>query len=615
MNRFRKIVDMVRFCNKKACGSGPRTRYAGLMAALLLALLSQPLRADITATLSQDAIYDGDSVTLIIETTDMQQDGEPDVDVLQQDFEILGTRNSRHTQIINGQRSDKRQWHIELLPKNSGIVTVPAISVGAETTRALQLSVQPPPEADAADIGQPVFVKAEIEPAGGSAYVQQQLHYTLRLFYREGLSEGSFDGLEIEHALIEQLGDDSRYNATINGERYQVLERRYAIFPEQSGELLIPAVVFNGRLAGERLRRGRSSDMGSMMERFFGDSVMRAPGKRIRLRTDAITLDIKPRPADYSGEYWLPGEQLELTDSWADGPPEFRTGEPVTRTVTLEMKGLESSHLPDISLPATDGVRMYPEPAENETRTDGKWVYGISKQTVAYVPVATGRITLPEIRIDWWDTALLQQRSTVIPAWEINVLAGEGGAAEALPPPAEAKDPVVARDVADVDEADVDEAGSPLLTLSQLVTVLAVFLLLALITAGFAWRRRANRVAAEVTGAPVVSMKQQLATSAASLEKACQKNDPQAAARALLQWAAASWPDEPPRNLGALVQRLAGGKTEIRELERALYAANTEAWQGDALWQAFSHGLEVIAAGKPSQQETLAPLYPDWNRR
>ena len=599
----------MRPCSKKeSCRSGPRPRCGGLVLSLMLLLVTQPLWADVSATLGQNTIYEGDTVTLIIETSDRNHDGEPGLAVLQQDFEILGTRNSQQTQIINGRRTDKRQWHVELAPRNSGTITVPAISVGNDKTEPLQLSVKNQPAAVAAGSGQPVFVKAHVETADGSVYVQQQIHYTLRLFYREALAEGSFDGLEIEHALIERLGDDNRFRTTVNGEQYQVLERRYAIFPEQSGKLVIPAVVFNGRMSGEPLQRGRSSDMSSMMNRFFGERMLRGPGKRIRLRSDAITLEVKPRPVSYSGTHWLPSEQLVLNDSWADGPPEFRAGEPVTRTITLEAKGLESSHLPDISMPEATGMRLYPEKPEHTTRTDGEWVYGSTQQSVAYVPTATGRITLPEIRVDWWDTATQQQRSAVIPAWEVNVLAAEGGAGEAPPPV-----------VDEVDQTDVVAdvaAGAQQREFAYfwklLFAALALFLPVLL---WIVWRHRSGQVSEEVKSSPVASARQQLKAAADALEKACQQHDSQAAARALLQWAEARWPDEPPRNLGSLVQRLTTGVEEIRGLEQALYAADVANWQGEALWQVFSKGLEAVASESPARQESLSPLYPDWNAR
>lgn len=584
-------------------------KFGNYFALLLLLLVSQSLWADVAATLSRNTIYADDTVTLIIESDDRNQSGEPDLAVLQQNFEVLGTRNSKQVQIVNGRRTDRQQWHIELAPKNTGTVTIPAIPVGNAATTPLQLTVKEQPTAVAAGSDQPIFIKVSIEPADATAWVQQQIQYTLQLYFRESLAEGSFDGPNVENALVERLGEDRRYETTVNGEQYQVIERHHAIFPEQSGKLVIPAVVFNGRMAGAL--RKPSTGMGSMLERFMGNNLVRTPGKRIRLRSKEIILNVRARPASYDGQYWLPSEQVVLRDSWAEGPPEFHAGEPVTRTITLEAKGLESSHLPDISLPEPTGMRIYPEKPEHTTRTDGEWVYGSTKQAVAYVPTAMGRITIPEIKVDWWDTDKQQQRSAVLPAWEVNVLPGDAGLVEALPPP----DPVdaTAREavtkVTDAPPAE-EPRGVSSLQWSLLLAGLAAVLLLLLL---FLQRRKQQHSAAAEIHMP--AGKQQLKAAETLLAQACQDNDPQTAARALLQWAAAKWPDDAPRNLGSLAQQPVTGGKEIRELDQALYATGSQHWQGAALWQVFRQGLEPVVTEGPARQDGLSPLYPDWKVR
>lgn len=606
----RNVAPAMRACvNGRMCRSGC-TRELAIF--LVLLLVSQVLRAEVTASLSSNTVQEGDTVTLIVESNDSKHAGEPDLAGLQQEFEILGTRNSRQTQIINGRRTDRQQWHIELSPRNSGTVTIPAIRVGADETMPLQLSVQKQPAAVAAGSGQPVFIKVQIEPADATAYVQQQIQYTLQLYFRESLAEGSFDGPNVENALVERLGEDRQYETTVKGEQYQVIERHHAIFPEQSGKLVIPAVVFDGRMAGAL--RERSAGMSSMMERFIGRNLLRAPGKRIRLRSREISLDVRARPASYDGQYWLPSEQVVLRDSWAEGPPEFHAGEPVTRTITLEAKGLESSHLPDITLPEPASMRMYPEKPEHATRTDGEWVYGSSQQAVAYVPAASGRITIPEVRVDWWDTRKQQQRSAVLPAWEVNVLPGEAGSVQPSPAPLDLADAVDSSGAANVAEeaSDREPPRDTGLQWLLLLAGLAVAMLLLLL---FLQHRKHQHGATVTAGLHRPADKQQVKAARSLLEQACREHDPQASARALLQWAAAKWPDDAPRNLGSLAQRLAAGGREIRELERALYATGARQWQGDALWQVFRQGPEAVVSDGPAGQDGLSPLYPDWNAR
>jgi len=557
---------------------------------LMLLMLTPALWADVRASLDRNNIYDGETVTLVIETNGKDMGVEPDLSVLEKDFSILGKSSSRRLQFINGKRSDQHQWQIELDPLRQGTLTVPAIPVGNSTTSPLTLKVSEQPVASSTGSDQAIFIKAEVDDESSSAFVQQQIHYIVRMYYRVPLVEGTFSDLEITNALIERLGEDKQYQATLSGQNYRVLERHYAIFPEKSGPLTIPGTAFTGRVAPAAGRRSGSRQRDSMMERFLGGSDPFSRGKRIRVRNKPLTLDIKPRPKQYTARHWLPSADLVLQDSWEQGPPEFRVGEPVTRTITLQAKGLESSHLPDINIPETDNMRVYPEQAVTENRTDGSWVFGIRKQSIAFVPSRAGRISLPEVRMDWWDTAQQRQRSTVLPAWEVNV----------LPAPTPQSEEAPAK-TADATASTVQEtAGSGKLWLTGgLLALLAVLL--------FLYRKRLQLISGitqTVTNKPKTYARREL-------QQACEQNNPQTAARSLLDWAAGEWPNQSPRNLGALAHYVDKGADEIHELDRALYAAENSPWNGQALWEIFIQGLHD---GKIKDSSfpvgSLPPLYP-----
>jgi hypothetical protein len=98
-----------------------------------------------------------------------------------------------------------------------------------------------------------------------------------------------------------------------------------------------------------------------------------------------LTVNGEPRPATVHGE-WLPAEQITLHESWEDKPPQLKVGEPVTRTITIEAKGLVAPQIPPLSLAQPANARSYPEAPGNQSRTDGVAVYGITKQSVTYIP-------------------------------------------------------------------------------------------------------------------------------------------------------------------------------------------------------------------------------------
>ena len=593
---------------------------------LSLMMVTPGVWAEVRAGLDRTTVDAGDTVTL---TLTLEADGQnpgvsPDLSPLEKDFTILGTSTSQQVQIINGRRSDKTQWRVELEPGHTGSLEIPALRVGSETTRPISLKVVEQPEAAAGQEGRPLFVEVETEPQDASPFVQQQIRYTTRLYYRVPLIEGTLVDPQPEDAVVERLGDDTHYTATVGGQRYQVVERHYAIFAEKSGTLSIPPVSFTGRVASESGGRSPRSPMGTMMEQFFGGDpffdnslfagrLLGDPGKRIRARSPSLTLDVRPRPAAYTGTHWLPSEELALRDSWAEKPPEFRVGEPVTRTLTLEAKGLAASQLPVIQIPEVAGMRVYPEQPARESRSDGRWVYGRSEQSLALVPSSAGKLSVPEVRLSWWDVQANEQRVAVLPAWEVNVVPGAGGSVAGAVPP---------RPAAATDEpGDAAAPGAPPVAAAGWTDMfknwrlwLAAAAVLIVAGAGLAlhsWRRKPpvpGRVAVRVSKA--VAYVPSGGEARRDLQGACAENDPGAAARALLAWAAAEWPDNPPRSLGAIATRLASGADEVRALDQALYAPGDLAWDGGRFWDTFRQGLQINTTATADRDGGLAPLYP-----
>lgn len=622
------------------------SRYGFIFRPLLVAVFTSLLTlpglsyAAVSASLNRSAINTGDTTTLRIITSGDDAGEQPDLTPLQKDFKVLGTRSSTQIQIMNGQRSDQHEWLIELAPVANGTLTVPALTVGNSKTAALTLQVSAQPAAATAQAGQPVFIRSTISPSQGDTYVQQQILYTTRLYYRVPLIEGSFSAPKLGDALVEQLGEDKQYSTTIDGQSYQVVERRYAIFPEHSGKLSIAPSVFSGRTVSATGQSSSFSGFDSAMQQmlrqsgfngqFIGGTPFGDPGKQVRLGSNAITLDVKPRPAGYSGAHWLPTEKLVLQDSWAGPPPVMHTGEPITRTLTLDAKGVEASQLPDIPLKGSDALQVFPEQPKLNNHTDGDWVYGRSEQRFTYVVSQPGKLSFPAVQVSWWDTLNHKQQSTVLPAREVVVEAAGGKSSSPMAPTG-----------ANTSLANGNTPSSNAQTTGVAPSATGVGIMnprrywqlsgglgvIALLIAALLFLRRQRKpeplgpqvVQPSVTVTPPPTRAKENATlmqSRQSLRDACAKSDAPAAARALLDWAAVTWPDEPPRSLSALAARVGQGAGVIRELEAALYGAKDQAWVGLALWKACADGLlspaKRVAAAQPT--DDAPPLYPDWRK-
>ncbi len=574
--------------------------------------------ADVQASLDRSTIHAGDTVTLTIEATDNDRDGKPDLSVLKKDFDILGATSSRQIQIINGQHSERRQWRVELDPKSTGSLNIPAIAVGSLHTQALELLVTEQPVTASTDTNEPVFFQTEIEPATHSPYVQQQVHYTLRMYYRLPLVEGSIDEPQSDNAIIERLGEDQRYQTTVDEQDYQVLERRYAVFPQKSGKLILSPVSFDGRVMSTSTNRSFQGHMDSLMGRFLGGgNPFGESGKRVRVRSQPVTLDVQPIPADFSGVHWLPSENLTLKDDWEPSPPKFRVGEPVTRTITLRAKGLEASQLPELEIPDSASLPQYPEQPVDENHTDGDWVFGSRRQAFAFVPSQTGPASLPEIRIDWWDTDAQQTRTAILPAQEISVLPSSANASASTAPkviePTQSEEPNDNTATTE-DNSNPDDQISRINFWWWLAVSGGAIILMAIIMLAYRNRRRKLRGFAHTNaGITLAPPSKRINTARRTLRSACENNDPQTAAPALLDWAACEWPQDAPRNLGTLALRLGSGMDVVHELDQALYAADHNTWNGANLWNTFKKGFPKSANDQTSKDQGLAPLYPHWH--
>jgi len=596
---------------------------------LMLLVCADALAAGLVARLDRTRVVEGDAVVLTLSTSG-DADGLPDLTPLQQDFDLLNQGQSSHMQIINGRSSSSREWHLTLMPKRTGKIEIPAIKFGATASRALTLEVLPAAQAAQLGIARPVLVEVEAEPK--QPYVQQKVIYTVRVLFSKPLRDPSLSEPQVGKALVQRLGEEKRYDTYRNGQSYQVLERRYAILPQYSGALKIAAPVLNARLQ-EPGQRG-----GSLRDRFFGRdpfsalnnlSGMSGQSRPIQLRGEELTLDVQPQPAG-TPTPWLPAESLTLNETWSANPPVFRVGEPVTRTIAITAQGLAGEQLPELDLAATPGMKVYPDKSHAETRTDKDTLIAQKVLRAAFVPSQPGDLTLPEIRVAWWDTARGEVQVATLPAREVKVLpAAEGSTAAPTPGtagravtgsgavgPASSPRALTGRDTVSStwSEAGTSRQGGGSGSLWPWIA--ALFGLAWVVTAGLWWRARQAAPTPTVMVPPLPAAAPRTPSAAESLkaiEQACIANDPKAARRALLEWAQARWPDDPPRGLEALGGHLLQDATPIlEEIDRRLYDGTAAQWDGAAAWRRLSPllGRGRGTTGHRPGGGPLPPLYP-----
>ena len=525
-----------------------------------------------TAYLERNPIRFGETVRLVIETAGASNDQHPDLRLLQKDFTVLGTSTSTQISVINGQQTNKTQWFVELEPIRDGVLTIPPLAVGRLKTAALSLRVLP--AAAGGDRAADLFLEADLDRS--DPYVQSQVVLTLRLYSAVDIIEGSLAEPQIENALVERVGKDTSYEAMRGGHRYRVVERRYAVFPQISGDITVQMVSFVGRVA-DRSKRSATLD------RFF------ELGKRVRARSEPVLMSVRPKPDGFDG-VWLPARALTLTESWSREPPELRAGEPITRTIELRALGLGAAQLPDVPMAAPTGLKVYPDKPLTDSGWDGEWTTGTREQRVAIVPGESAVVTLPEIRIPWWNVIDDREEVAVIPARRIVVS-----------PSTVASDTTGTDAVATVAPANADPEQNVWRWLSLTLLILWIATLLI-------WYR-SRRPVPPSTAAPEDATIRKLRRD---LDAACRINDSQCAAELLLRCGAKLCPSDTPRNLGRLAVRVGDAKftAAIGDLEAARYRASPGNWDGAVLWAAAAPLWRSAAPTGAISDSALPILHP-----
>lgn len=597
-----------------------------LFSILLIIIYYDLAIAQSRALVNQATVYEGDPVLLMLESDDSK--ASPDLGPLQTDFSVLGTSTSSQINIINGKRSYKKTWSVQLQPKLSGKITIPALQVGKDKTKSLEINVSKLPPEIAAETSKHVFLEASIELENNETYVQQQIPYKVKLFYDSAMQSGEVFSPKIENANIRTLGSDRKYQVVRAGKKYVVVEKHFVISPEKSGKLTIPPTMVKGRVAlsgGSSKDQRQGMDDTDMLNKFFNnfgnDPFIKTPfdelfsrrsidpSRPFTVSSKTFEVNVLPVPQEFTGKAWLPAEDLIMTDSWTKQAPELKVGEPVTRTLMLQVKGLASSQIPEIELPKPEGVKIYPERAVTETPTDGNTVYSVQRIEVTYIPNRQGKISIPDIKIDWWDVNNKKQNTFNLPGWTLNVAAGEDMSSQVSEESATTALSNANSSQAAKGGAEVEQPESNINWFFWVAT-LGVLMMLIMLTRNLFQRKKVSQT-------PGVKAKQTPERQLINLEKlrnllfdAIERSDKNTSARLLLKYVRARWNDQSIQNLGILASQLASGAETIKELEEQLYAPEKQKWQGDKLARLVKNGLRRKPSTAKHKRQLLKPLYP-----
>ena len=386
-----------------------RRRQAFLAVLLVCCLVPPPADAELRASVAPKVIDELGTARLTIRATGSNQTQALELSSLEKDFDVLGTQSASQYRAVNGQVEAWVEYQISLRPRRAGTLIVPPVRIGAESTGPLQLTVQPVESQVRDAIDRMVYFETELST--NPVYVQAETVLTRRLFYSSGAQIYSdLPGIpEVANAVVRALGDTRSSTTFLDGQRYGVIEQKFAILPEQSGTLIIPSIAVTSSVRLESNGRMRRSG--------------------VRVSTDELKLEVLPIPREYPADQpWLPATAVTVTDHWSPDNGRVSVGDPVSRDLEIRVTGNVASAIPVVkSELAEASLREYPEPPYLQDDASGSSVVGLRRQSYALVATQPGSVQIPKVSITWWDVANRRIRNAEAPGRLLGISSAPGG--------------------------------------------------------------------------------------------------------------------------------------------------------------------------------------------
>lgn len=551
-----------------------RTPLTSLLSILILALVfltNSAAAGTLTASVDRKQVTENDSFRLFLRYDEQVGFGQPDLTELKKDFRVINQQRSNQFRSMNGKTVSFTEWTLMLSPLRTGTLIIPSLEFDGQYSQEVQVTVNKLSQSVKDQIAKEFFFDIEVDTQ--STYVQAQVIYTERLYYSVNHEDATLSEFKVTDAHVMPLGEVRQYNTNINGQRLGVYERRFAIFAEESGEMVIPGQKFSANIVNSYNRWSR--------------------GRPVSVVAKPTRIKVKSTDSSYPQASWLPSPQIKISDRWSKPYSEWQVGEPVTRTININAQGLSGSQLPNITLPIVKGLKYYPDQSEHNDKVGNLGIEGVLQQSFAIVPTKSGRVTIPEMRIPWWNVETNRLEHAILPAQTVTVDA-----------------PINELKINSSQPGDAVTNASPASAVlnsnhSGYWISATIFLLITNLICAFLLWNRTNTPSQTEPLTPKPSNKERLK----QVKKACQNNDAALIRQSLKDWSQQEWGISSLEQLGQQLNTTAFTNS-LSELDSVLYQNSVNsAFNGQLLWNNLSQAIKKNPSSISSDQSELSPLY------
>ena len=366
------------------------------------------------------------------------------------DFDVLMGPNqssSSSTSIVNGVRTSSKTitYTCILRPKQEGTFTIPAATITAEgkqlTSKELAVKVLPPDQrgssaqqtsaqgrgtttSQSGKINdEDLFIVATVNKK--KVYEQEAILLTYKIYTTVNLTNvsGKMPDLKGFHTQEVEMPKGNREFELehYKGRNYRtIVWSQYVLFPQQSGQLEIPSITFEGTIA----QRVQNYDP---FEAFFngGSSYVNV---QKAIHTPKLTIDVSPLPSGKPASYY--GGVGDFKISSTISTTELKENEAVTLKLVISGTGnMKLIKTPEVKFPAD--FEIYDPKVDNKFTLKTNGLSGNKVIEYLAIPRHGGNYTIPPVEFSYFDVKSGGYKTLATPEYVLNVAKGSGSSTSA----------------------------------------------------------------------------------------------------------------------------------------------------------------------------------------
>lgn len=417
-------------------------RHLGLCALVLCGLMAlagtvgatSTTDIQIGVTISRDTIGLDESVTLEIVVSGSTQDlPTPKLPTLPM-FEVYSQGRSSNFTMSNGVIQSSVTYRYLILPKKDGVYPIEPVAVVYQNKRYVGNSVtltvlnkgtavSPSLEAQASDAAgqsRDVFLEATVD--NPHPYVNQQVTLSLKFYIAvQFYGSPSLTGPTTTGFWTEVLRNTAPYHQKVNGRTYRVLERKYALFPTQTGALQIGRATITTTVAKQSRRRDPFDIFGAIGQ-----------GEDVTVRSDPIKVSVKPLP-DAGRPDGFTGTIGKFSIAARADKTKVEVNQPVTVEISIRGVGNIKS-VAEPTIPESDDFRVYRASSSESVSKPKDQIGGTKIFEEVFIPKHPGQLNIPPIKFSYFDPERGKYQTSRTQPIRITVKEATGAAAEYASP-------------------------------------------------------------------------------------------------------------------------------------------------------------------------------------